>query len=168
MKKRHGVVALLAILSVLTFLDRMAIAVTGPAIQRELGITPDQWGWVLGAYVIAYAVFEIPSGALGDAHGYRKELTRITVWWSVFTAATALCRNVWQLTAARFLFGLGAAGAYPNMTGVLYRWLPARERARGAGGRSGRRAGSAGRSRRCCWCRWRRGSAGGRCSSCWG
>ncbi|MBB4152234.1 MFS family permease [Sphingomonas jinjuensis] len=133
MKKRHSVLALLATLSVLTFLDRMAIAVTGPAIQRELDITPDQWGWVLGAYVIAYAVFEIPSGALGDAHGYRKELTRITVWWSFFTAITALCRNFWQLATARFLFGLGAAGAYPNMTGVLYRWLPARERARGQG-----------------------------------
>ncbi len=133
MRKRHGVIALLAALSIITFIDRMAIAVTGPAIQRDLGITPDQWGWVLGAYVIAYAVFEIPSGALGDAHGYRKELTRITVWWSFFTAATALCRNFWQLTAARFLFGLGAAGAYPNMSGVLYRWLPARERARGQG-----------------------------------
>ncbi|MBJ6123438.1 MFS transporter [Sphingomonas mollis] len=133
MRKRHGVIALLAALSIITFIDRMAIAVTGPAIQRDLGITPDQWGWVLGAYVIAYAVFEIPSGALGDAHGYRKELTRITIWWSFFTAATALCRNFWQLTAARFLFGLGAAGAYPNMSGVLYRWLPARERARGQG-----------------------------------
>lgn len=133
MRKRHGVIALLAALSIITFIDRMAIAVTGPAIQRDLGITPDQWGWVLGAYVIAYAVFEIPSGAMGDAHGYRKELTRITVWWSFFTAATALCRNFWQLTAARFLFGLGAAGAYPNMSGVLYRWLPSRERARGQG-----------------------------------
>jgi predicted MFS family arabinose efflux permease len=133
MRKRHGVIALLAALSIITFVDRMAIAVTGPAIQRDLGITPDQWGWVLGAYVIAYAVFEIPSGAMGDAHGYRKELTRITVWWSFFTAATALCRNFWQLTAARFLFGLGAAGAYPNMSGVLYRWLPSRERARGQG-----------------------------------
>ncbi len=133
MKKRHGVIGLLAALSVITFIDRMAIAVTGPSIQRDLNITPDQWGWVLGAYVIAYAVFEIPSGAMGDKHGYRKELTRITVWWSVFTAATALCRNFWQLTAARFLFGLGAAGAYPNMSGVLYRWLPARERARGQG-----------------------------------
>jgi MFS family permease len=78
-------------------------------------------------------VFEIPSGALGDKHGSRKELTRITVWWSFFTAITAVCRNFWQLAAARFLFGLGAAGAYPNMTGVLYRWLPARERARGQG-----------------------------------
>lgn len=133
MKKRRVVLGFLAALSVITFIDRMAIAVTGPTIQSDLGITPEQWGWVLSAYVIAYAVFEVPSGAMGDRHGYRKELTRITVWWSFFTAATALCRNFWQLTAARFLFGLGAAGAYPNMSGVLYRWLPARERARGQG-----------------------------------
>jgi ACS family glucarate transporter-like MFS transporter len=132
-KKRHLVLGLLGALSVVTFIDRLAIAVTGPSIQKDLGITPDQWGWVLGAYVIAYAVFEIPSGAMGDAKGYRRELTRITIWWSVFTAATAFCRNFWQLTGARFLFGLGAAGAYPNMSGVLYRWLPARERARGQG-----------------------------------
>jgi ACS family glucarate transporter-like MFS transporter len=133
MKKRHLVVGLLAALSIITFIDRLAIAVTGPAIQRDLGISPQQWGWVLGAYVIAYAVFEIPSGAMGDAHGYRRELTRITVWWSSFTAITAFCQNFWQLTGARFLFGLGAAGAYPNMSGVLYRWFPARERARGQG-----------------------------------
>ena len=126
MKKRHVVVSLLAALSIITFLDRMAISVTGPGIQKELGITPDQWGWVMGAYVFAYAVFEIPSGALGDRHGYRRELTRITIWWSFFTAATAVCRNFWQMAASRFLFGLGAAGAYPNMTGVLYRWMPAR------------------------------------------
>jgi ACS family glucarate transporter-like MFS transporter len=133
MKKRRVVLGLLATLSVITFIDRLAIAVTGPTMQKDLGISPAQWGWVLSAYVIAYAVFEVPSGALGDRHGYRRELSRITLWWSVFTAATAFCRNVWQLAGARFLFGLGAAGAYPNMTGVLYRWLPARERARGQG-----------------------------------
>lgn len=133
MTKRRAVLGFLAALSIITFIDRLAIAVTGPSIQKDLGITPDQWGWVLSAYVIAYAVFEIPSGAMGDKHGYRKELTRITVWWSFFTAITAICRNFWQLAGARFLFGLGAAGAYPNMTGVLYRWLPARERARGQG-----------------------------------
>lgn len=133
MKKRRLVLGFLATLSIITFIDRLAIAVTGPSIQKDLGITPAEWGWVLSAYVIAYAVFEIPSGALGDKHGYRKELTRITIWWSFFTAITAVCRNFWQLAAARFLFGLGAAGAYPNMTGVLYRWLPARERARGQG-----------------------------------
>jgi MFS family permease len=132
-KKRRLVLGFLAALSIITFIDRLAIAVTGPSIQKDLGISPEQWGWVLSAYVIAYAVFEIPSGAMGDKHGYRKELRRITIWWSFFTALTAACRNVWQLAGARFLFGLGAAGAYPNMTGVLYRWLPARERARGQG-----------------------------------
>lgn len=135
MKKRHAVLGLLAALSVITFIDRMAIAVTGPAIQKDLGLTPSQWGWVLGAYTFAYAVFEVPSGAIGDRFGYRKELTRITVWWSFFTAITAACVSFWQLTAARFLFGLGAAGAYPNMSGVLYRWFPKRERARGQGDR---------------------------------
>jgi len=133
MRKRRLVLGFLGLLSIVTFIDRMAIAVTGPAIQKDLNISPAQWGWVLSAYVIAYAVFEIPSGAMGDKHGYRRELTRITVWWSFFTALTAACRNFWQLAGARFLFGLGAAGAYPNMTGVLYRWLPARERARGQG-----------------------------------
>lgn len=133
MKRRHLVVAILAVLSVITFLDRMAIAVTGPAIQRDLSIDPVAWGWVLSAYVLAYSLFEIPSGALGDRHGYRRELTRITLWWSFFTSITALCRSVWQIAGARFLFGVGAAGAYPNISGVLYRWLPPRERARGQG-----------------------------------
>ena len=57
MRKRFLVVGLLAGLSVITFLDRMVIAVTGPAIQRDLSIGPVAWGWVLSAYVIAYSVF---------------------------------------------------------------------------------------------------------------
>ncbi len=133
MKKRHIVVGLLGLVSIITFLDRMAIAVTGATIQSQLGISSEEWGWVLGAYVIAYALFEVPSGAMGDRNGYRRELTRITVWWSFFTTMTAACRNFWQLASSRFLFGIGAAGAYPNMSGVLYRWLPSHERARGQG-----------------------------------
>ena len=133
MKKRHLVVAVLAGLSVITFLDRMVIAVTGPAIQKDLAIDPVAWGWVLSAYVLAYSVFEIPSGARGDRHGYRREVSRITIWWSFFTLITAACQSVWQVATARFLFGAGAAGAYPNISGVLYRWLPRHERARGQG-----------------------------------
>jgi MFS family permease len=60
-------------------------------------------------------------------------LSRITIWWSFFTLITSVCQSVWQIATARFLFGAGAAGAYPNISGVLYRWLPARERARGQG-----------------------------------
>ncbi len=133
MRKRHGVLALLGAVSVITFLDRLAIAVEGPSIQQDLHISPDLWGWILSAYVLAYGIFEIPSGALGDRFGQRRELTRITVWWSAFTALTGWSRSFLQLVSTRFLFGIGAAGAYPNISGVLARWLPVRERARGQG-----------------------------------
>ncbi len=133
MKQRHKVLGLLGALSVLTFLDRLAIAVAGPSIQSELHIQPQNWGWILSAYVLANGIFEVPSGALGDRSGQRGELTRIVTWWSAFTALTAWCRGFWQLVAVRFLFGMGAAGAYPNTAGVIARWFPERERARSQG-----------------------------------
>jgi MFS family permease len=133
LKQRHKVLALLGALSVLTFLDRLAIAVAGPAIQSELRIQPQNWGWILSAYVLANGIFEMPSGALGDRRGQRGELTRIVTWWSAFTALTAWCSGFWQLITARFLFGMGSAGAYPNAAGVIARWFPARERVRSQG-----------------------------------
>jgi MFS family permease len=130
LKQRYRVLTLLGLLSVLTFLDRLAIAVAGPAIQADLHIQPQQWGWILSAYVLANGIFEVPSGAMGDRRGQRGEMTRIVVWWSCFNALTGWCRAFWQLCASRFFFGLGAAGAYPNIAGVIARWFPARERAR--------------------------------------
>jgi ACS family glucarate transporter-like MFS transporter len=64
LRRRYLVVGLLGVVSVITFLDRMAIAVVGPLVQRDLHLTPERWSWVLSAYVIAYGLFEIPSGAL--------------------------------------------------------------------------------------------------------
>lgn len=130
MKKRYIVLFLLVVLSAITFLDRLSIAVSGPLIQDRLHISPERWGWVLGAFVISCGLFEIPSGAMGDRRGQRHELTRIVAWWSVFMAATAACFSFWQLVVVRFLFGAGEAGAYPNASGVVSRWFPAMERAR--------------------------------------
>ena len=133
MRKRNGVLALLCGVSVITFLDRLALPVAEPGIRAELHLNPEQWGWVLSSYVLANAVFEIPSGALGDRHGRRLELTRIAAWWSLFTALTSWCRTFFQVVAARFLFGVGAAGAYPNAAGVIGRWFPKAEHARAQG-----------------------------------
>ncbi len=133
MKQRHKVLGLLGALSVVVFLDRMAIAVAGPSMQADLHIRPEQWGWILSAYVLANGLFEAPSGAMGDRNGQRGELTRIVAWWSCFTALTGWCRGFWQLAGARFFFGMGSAGAYPNAAGVIARWFPARERARSQG-----------------------------------
>ena len=133
MKQRNWVLALLCAVSVITFLDRLAIAVSEPGIRSDLHLNEVQWGWVLSAYVLANALFEIPSGAMGDRHGRRRELTRIAIWWSAFTALTGATRTLWQIAASRFLFGVGAAGAYPNAAGVIARWFPRREHARAQG-----------------------------------
>jgi len=133
MRKRYLVLILLVALSVITYLDRICIAVAGPRMQDELGITPEGWGWVLGAFVIGYGIFEIPTGALGDRFGQRRVLTRIVVWWSAFTGLTGLASNFFALLALRFLFGAGEAGAYPNISGSISRWFPPTERARAQG-----------------------------------
>src|SRR5437870_3275652 len=115
-------------LSVVTYLDRVCIATAATAIREDLHLTAVQMGWVFSAFTIAYAVFEIPSGRLGDTVGPRKVLTRIVLWWSAFTMATGLVWNYVSILIARFLFGAGEAGAFPNMSRSLSRWFPERER----------------------------------------
>ena len=67
MKKRHQVLFVLSILSVITFLDRIAISTAGKRITDELGLSDVQWGWVLGIFTLSYGIFEIPTGLLGDS-----------------------------------------------------------------------------------------------------
>jgi MFS transporter, ACS family, glucarate transporter len=133
MKYRHRVLALLATLSVLSYLDRVCISVAGPRIQNELNLSPQDWGLVTGAFSIAYALFEIPSGYLGDIFGARAMLTRIVLWWSAFTALTGFASKLWSLLIIRFCFGVGEAGAYPTASTSIYRWFPAAERGRAFG-----------------------------------
>src|SRR5262245_46750802 len=86
MKVRHRVLCFLVLLAVITYVDRVCISVAGKTIQEDLRLTPSQWGWVLGAFALAYGIFEVPMGALGDRVGPRRVLTRIVIWWSAFTA----------------------------------------------------------------------------------
>jgi ACS family glucarate transporter-like MFS transporter len=115
-------------LSVITYIDRVCIGSSAPAIRAELGLTAVQMGWVFSAFTFAYAVFEVPSGWLGDVLGPRKTLMRIVLWWSAFTTASGAAWNFPSLLIARFLFGAGEAGAYPNISRSFSRWFPATER----------------------------------------
>jgi MFS family permease len=126
---RRGVIALLVLLSAITYLDRVCISVAGPRIQEDLGIDAIGWGWVTGVFTLAYCVFEIPTGILGDRIGPRSVLTRIVLWWSAFTALTGAMTGFYPLLLTRLLFGAGEAGAYPNASVVVSRWFPAQQRA---------------------------------------
>lgn len=130
---RRLVMVGLFLLSIVTYLDRVCISVAAPAMQKDLGMSPSQLGLVFGIFTLAYGLFEIPGGWMGDRFGPRRVLTRIVVWWSVFTALTGVVTNFSQLLAVRFLFGAGEAGAYPNSSAAISRWFPAVERARAHG-----------------------------------
>jgi ACS family glucarate transporter-like MFS transporter len=126
---RRGVVGLLVLLFAITYLDRVCISVAGPRMQEDLGIDAIGWGWVTGMFTLAYCLFEIPTGMLGDRIGPRRVLTRIVLWWSAFTALTGAMTSYYPLLLTRFLFGAGEAGAFPNASVVVSRWFPPRQRA---------------------------------------
>src|SRR3982751_6408443 len=129
-KHRHRVLGFLCSLGMITYLDRVAISVAGPRIQDDLGISPEMWGWVVGIFTVSYALFEIPTGRMGDRIGARRGLTGVVLWGSAFTAFTGLTSNYYVLLLTRFLFGAGEAGAFPNVGIAISRWFPTGERAR--------------------------------------
>ena len=130
---RYRVVAFTMTLAAVTYLDRVCISILAPNIMRDLRLTAIQMSYVFSAFTLAYALFEIPTAWWADRVGSRRVLTRIVLWWSAFTVATAGAFNYAALLLVRFLFGVGEAGAWPNAARVFARWIPARERGRAQG-----------------------------------
>jgi MFS family permease len=125
---RYGVIFFAMTLAVITYIDRVCMSQAAPAIQEEFGLTDFQKGLLFSAFALAYGIFEIPTGWMGDRFGVRKILMRIVLWWSVFTMLTGCVRGYITMLITRFLFGAGEAGAFPNMTKMFAVWLPQSER----------------------------------------
>ena len=125
---RGRVLTFAFLLAVITYLDRICISAAAPFIMQELRLSVLQMSVVFSAFTLAYSLFEIPSGWLGDVRGPRRVLTRIVLWWSGFTMLTGAAHGFGSLLTIRFLFGAGEAGAFPNMVRAFSRWFPSRER----------------------------------------
>ena len=94
MSVRGRVLVFAFLLAVITYLDRICISAAAPAIMDELHLTFVQMGLVFSAFTLAYSLFEVPSGWLGDVRGPRRVLTRIVLWWSAFTMLTGAARGL--------------------------------------------------------------------------
>jgi MFS family permease len=149
---RYKVLGWVSALSMITYIDRVCIKRVGADMRSALDISTQEFSWVFSAFGLAYSLFEIPSGWLGDRFGPRRVLCRIVLCWSVFTALSGLVWKFsidsgyiielppfgWQiplrfdslilLVIIRFLFGAGEAGAYPNIARALRNWFPYRRR----------------------------------------
>jgi MFS transporter, ACS family, glucarate transporter len=145
---RYGVLGFACTLSMLTYLDRACLGSAASSLVADLGLKSEaDLKWVFAAFTLAYAMLEVPMGWWGDTHGPRRVLIRIVLWWSVFTALTGFVgMEIGQrtfglfslpfltitplvtLAIVQFLFGMGEAGAYPNMTRALHNWFPLEQR----------------------------------------
>jgi len=130
---RLRVLRMAFVLAIITYLDRVCISIAAPFIVSDLGITMLEMGTAFSAFTLAYLLFEVPSGWIGDRIGARRVLARIVLWWSVFTMLTSAASGVRSLIAIRFLFGAGEAGAFPNIARSFSTWFPARERGKATG-----------------------------------
>ncbi len=129
---RWRIAALLTLITALTYVDRLNMGIAGKQIQDEFHFSTQTMGWILSAFVLGYAIFQLPGGWAGDRYGPRRLLTFAIVWWSIFTAATAIVPWIpvpaWISLAAtffvaRFLIGVGEAAALPNSNKVIAYWM---------------------------------------------
>jgi len=127
---RYWVVVFAITLAILSYIDRVALSQSAPRVQRELNLSDQEMGLIFSAFALAYALFEIPGGFMGDWLGPKKVLIRIVLWWSVFTAGRGLVWNFWSMWIGQAMFGAGEAGCFPNLTKMFSVWLPKHERVR--------------------------------------
>ena len=153
---RYGILFLLCTLAMITYMDRaangsardaimsdlndaqvLAYADASPEVMKSKLFDKNDFFWVLMAFQFAYAIFEIPSGWLGDTRGPRSTLLRVVLWWTAFVALTGFTGMTLPvvgfvgftgLIVIQFLFGVGEAGAFPNISKALYNWFPSTDR----------------------------------------
>ncbi len=146
---RFGVLGYMAALAFVMYLDRVCISVAATSMQNDLHIGKPMWGYVASSFTLAYTLFEVITGHWGDRYGSRGILLRIVLWWSAFTMLTGcvfhftlggsgswlagINASFLVLCLVRFLFGVGEAGAFPNVARVVSVWFPPASRGRAQG-----------------------------------
>jgi ACS family glucarate transporter-like MFS transporter len=135
---RYLLVFWLFVLSSVAYLDRTNISIAGIQIGHEYGIDNTQLGWIFSAFLIGYAVFQVPAGLLAHRFGSRRLLTFAVVWWGIFTTLTTLVppsisHALGILILVRFALGAGEATMYPAASQFVERWFPISERGKANG-----------------------------------
>jgi ACS family glucarate transporter-like MFS transporter len=123
----------LFVLSAVAFLDRTNIAIAGLQMSAEYNLGNQRLGWIFSAFLIGYAIFQLPAGWMAARFGPRKVLTGGVLWWAVATALTAILPStiahaVGLLMAIRFALGAGESVIYPAANQFVARWIPTEER----------------------------------------
>ena len=126
---RWIICALLFFAATINYIDRQVLGILAPDLQKEIGWTELDYGRIVIAFQIAYAVMMLVWGRLLDKIGTKVGFAIAVVWWSVAAMGTALARSAVAFGAARFLLGVGEAANFPASIKTVAEWFPKSERA---------------------------------------
>lgn len=115
---------------VVSYLDRANVGFAALTMNKDLGLTAEQFGFAAGLFSIGYFIFEIPSNLIMQKVGARIWIARIMITWGVFSMATAFVVGPKSFAAARFLLGIAEAGFTPGIYLYFTHWFPGKWRAK--------------------------------------
>ncbi|MBJ7556989.1 MFS transporter [Marinomonas spartinae] len=130
---RWIIVAMLAAIILINYIDRSAISYAIGPMSKELSLSDAQQGMILGAFGIGYAVTTLLGGILVDRFGARIVLSVSVVAWALATAFIGVASSFILILVARAALGLAEGPMFPGQTGAIANWLSGRERGRALG-----------------------------------
>jgi sugar phosphate permease len=133
---RYQVLASACSLAVITYLHRVGFATAWAEFKTPLGLSDDDLGRVMQAFMLGYGLFEMPWGFLGDRFGVRHSIGAVILGGSILTIVLVLVAFlppqagsiVIFLVICRFLFGAFQAGTFPSISHMMADWMPSSER----------------------------------------
>jgi len=112
----------------INYMDRQVIAILKPTLEHSIGLTEIQYGYIVDAFQIAYAVGLVAGGRLMDRLGTRIGYLLVMAFWSLAAMGHALASTAMGFGIARFLLGLGESGNFPAAIKTVAEWFPKKER----------------------------------------
>jgi len=130
---RWTVCALLFFATTINYIDRQVLGILAPELQKIIGWSESEYGYIVTAFQTAYALGLLLFGRFIDRFGTRVGYSVAILVWSVAAMAHAAVRTAFGFGAARFALGLGEAGNFPSAIKAVAEWFPKKERALATG-----------------------------------
>ncbi|WP_313347371.1 MFS transporter [Stenotrophomonas sp.] len=126
---RWLIVALIAVATVINYIDRNALAVMWPEISKDVGATKEDYALLVTVFMLFYAAGQFVFGRLFDIIGTRLGFALSIAVWSISIALHSVTHSILSFSIVRAMLGISEAGAWPGAVKANAEWFPARERA---------------------------------------
>jgi len=130
---RWAICAMLFVATTINYMDRQVLGILAPILQSKLGWNDIQYGYIVTAFIAAYAIGVLAFGAVIDRIGTRLGYSLSMAIWSLAAMGHALVHTPFGFGVARASLGLGEAGNFPSAIKTVAEWFPSRERALATG-----------------------------------